>query len=1491
MSGKEQAAARKADTTDEEPAPSEPSDSESSAAQNLEEDGAAATERAHRNSEAMQWLDESRLGMAYERSTTSLRRLMAAQEEARRTREELRAASRQKDPAFQSETELERFKHLVCRRFGTLTRGWRTAIDIRAEHQIGFINFARALRHIGFSSNAKAMWTELTQGRARLTLDDLDGESAQALRNFSERFKEEFDEGLAIILERSDSGQITRKDFFAECEGLDAENVNLTQVFEALEMTKGFLRVSDCKWLESYIAWHQAGGRKRPPRHAAAAGTASKSSTKVDYSDVLLAQRGKQALKEFKAKLQHKYGSVLAAWRKKLDPEGTGSLTEEEMEYRVTLTGFDGDFSDLWQELTDGVKDAVTLHDLEPAAEEARLEFVKACVARFGSLPIAIKSMQAERTPLATANEFFLFCNELNFKKNRKMLFNYLDSDGVGEVLVTDVDPENAAGFADDVIDDARDRLATLKDQPDTAGDKSSKDVVKQEYKPVQIGHDALVRFLEEKFKSPVQAWKKVFDCRGRGEISRAEFEKACMAVGFTGSVKTVCKELELEGDDDKVRLRDVAPGVGEDCQEFKRLARRHHDGVVRAMADYLETPNLNKVKMNVEEFTDFCHHLGYAGSAKTLFAHLDLMQKGTLHHKNLKWFEDGKDPDRAIMKALSKLAKKRWETWHQKQKEAQAPRAEAAKVQDKSIQAAREKRSTANTDKDDKEEFLRQMAAEYGSVARAWVVAMDPDGNGSVTAQEWLNGVQRAGLIDPATSTSEDYDHYDRLFEVFLSDVDEGRVFFGDWDPVTVELMDKVKKALKTRYGSLKQAFWCLDPEGTGRISVDAFKWAMVECKCQEAVYRVALYLDPQDEGEIELANIDERAANKAQRAALKELQAGRRKYGSDWRPKAVLEAMDTDAEAKEANREERQRQAAQQLIVELKRRLCRKHGTVTKAWHVVFECSHDGEVDYPFFAHVCKSVGLDKNSKAAWDLLVDGQRRLTLLSLEPRLQEDLNGLRSGLQDRFGSFDAAFEYAMQHHVLPDVPGQVPRYKNEGRCYLDMGGFKQICFECRFRGNEGRIFEYLDFEHAGRIPLDLIDEDAWARIWSRLNTEYLEKVAAMKLAKKLSGDGDSASDGEEDATAAEISGDASPKAHSDITFPVNSVESAGGRAVVKDPLQAFREYLLRRFGNTWAAWRSVIDRRGRVLLNKVQFLNGVNSCGYSGSPTPLWAAVLAARQGGDSEEPPSPFVSFRDLDAEAFARMVKFRRFCVRRLGGLAAAFTTEEELARAAQPEQPPAKPSLTLNKAAFAQVCQHIHYKQPELLFELLDVNRIGSLQWKDVRFLEEDWKWTPKTVTPVLRKLPATPPVPEADHTHRATGTGHLAMSLKPARVVPQKSPSAPTLPRPLIRPEWDTRHHVPARMLDPSVELVQGICAAGRHKLEKLQEKIAQALVDEPTSEWLAQHGPANLPDPPQCDYITADDIKRRQMEKSMKVRQGFASSMIAVTRGTELHAHF
>ena len=33
-----------------------------------------------------------------------------------------------------------------------------------------------------------------------------------------------------------------------------------------------------------------------------------------------------------------------------------------------------------------------------------------------------------------------------------------------------------------------------------------------------------------------------------------------------------------------------------------------------------------------------------------------------------------------------------------------------------------------------------------------------------------------------------EDFDYYEHLFDIFLSDPEDGRVFFGDIDPTTVE-------------------------------------------------------------------------------------------------------------------------------------------------------------------------------------------------------------------------------------------------------------------------------------------------------------------------------------------------------------------------------------------------------------------------------------------------------------------------------------------------------------------------------------------------------------------------------------------------------------------------------------------------------------------------------------------------------------------------------
>jgi len=540
----------------------------------------------------------------------------------------------------------------------------------------------------------------------------------------------------------------------------------------------------------------------------------------------------------------------------------------------------------------------------------------------------------------------------------------------------------------------------------------------------------------------------------------------------------------------------------------------------------------------------------------------------------------------------------------------------------------------------------------------------------------------------------------------------------------------------------------------------------------------------------------------------------------------------------------EEKPNMVGEKLLEEMKKRLHRKYGSLGKAWkqemlrdvavpgngsveggptaqsilaaakaekaeaekteeakHVEGnEGSQDGEVDAKDsqdesrwrdtrpkasktrFMQVFRKVGIKGDAEVAWHAMGIKGDEFSLSDFDRDVKQDLDELRERLVQRYGSLVKAFSEL-------DVNGSFQ---------LEYKDFLRLCYEVQFRRNERRLFECLAQE-------GLPDQVSPVMSLAAIDEEAVRKVIEDRDAKKATeaADGDQLS------------------------------ESVETKAKARDPVRAFREVLMRRFGNMLRAWKA-IDNEGKNVLTRSEFIQALPATGYGGGPQLLFDALLAAK--GPPLRKSKKFrknwqsVCYRDVDPEGFELLLQFRTAFMRDLESLAEAF-----------------RPGKEFSRNDFYTLCRKAQCPQPwDPVFDLLDASGRGRVCWDDVRFLEERWSWKDDLGSPIrLPGLPYTrgrseglPP--------RVEGIGHLATSMRPAKVsmttIRRSSMSLPDLRRPSspLRSNWNDRHQVVDTRSNKTEQMVHWLGKVQREENEKIRRKVAYKLLEVPTAEWLQEH---------------------------------------------------
>mmetsp|Transcript_63527 Transcript_63527/g.151496 ORF Transcript_63527/g.151496 Transcript_63527/m.151496 type:complete len:658 (-) Transcript_63527:151-2124(-) len=248
-------------------------------------------------------------------------------------------------------------------------------------------------------------------------------------------------------------------------------------------------------------------------------------------------QKGLQALADFIAFANHKFGNPVRAWFM-LDPEGKMSIGEKQFARACVEIGFKGNTGALWRYLDSDRSGRVTILELDPHSAMLLADFKEIIHKDFtGSLEDMFSSLDSNKDGRVNRREFVEGMRRFGFRAaSSSRLFFMMDRELCGFLL-----RENFAFLGH------WDPPAYMSSRADAEGLEQLKQVLKATYRLL------------------LRAWRKILDKDGAMRVSWDDFREACKALW----VKTTTNNLPRT----EREVASIWRALDQDCSGWISLA------------------------------------------------------------------------------------------------------------------------------------------------------------------------------------------------------------------------------------------------------------------------------------------------------------------------------------------------------------------------------------------------------------------------------------------------------------------------------------------------------------------------------------------------------------------------------------------------------------------------------------------------------------------------------------------------------------------------------------------------------------------------------------------------------------------------------------------------------------------------------------------------------------------------------------------------------
>lgn len=144
---------------------------------------------------------------------------------------------------FALERDTDEFCKVLTSKYGTITRGWRVAMDTDNSGSLDFREFVAALKKIGFTGNYRTLWHNLdTDQSGYIGLPELDPVAAHALDRFRVVLTTRFGsiaKAWSMALDQDHSGMVNVDEFVFSAKELGYCEGEARELFELLQVRPG----------------------------------------------------------------------------------------------------------------------------------------------------------------------------------------------------------------------------------------------------------------------------------------------------------------------------------------------------------------------------------------------------------------------------------------------------------------------------------------------------------------------------------------------------------------------------------------------------------------------------------------------------------------------------------------------------------------------------------------------------------------------------------------------------------------------------------------------------------------------------------------------------------------------------------------------------------------------------------------------------------------------------------------------------------------------------------------------------------------------------------------------------------------------------------------------------------------------------------------------------------------------------------------------------
>jgi len=320
------------------------------------------------------------------------------------------------------------------------------------------------------------------------------------------------------------------------------------------------------------------------------------------------------------------------------------------------------------------------------------------------------------------------------------------------------------------------------------------------------------------------------------------------------------------------------------------------------------------------------------------------------------------------------------------------------------------------------KADFHAYLHRNFGSVVRAWRVALDQDSDGRLRFHEFCQGCKKIGFRGRLKTLWQALDYKGTGF-----------VCLGDLDPEAHQVLEDFRILLEENYRTLDDVFErVLDIDRSGRCTLEEFLGACRELGWSGNARKLFQFLDLNARGAV---TVDELEFLGMRRRVLATVSAKQR----------ILE------------RQAKDRAEAGAVMGRFRAFLGQKCGNLVRAWRTELDPAGDGKLQFTEFCGRCRQIGFLGNLKALWlSLDVDDTGYVGLNDLDPEaiiLFEDFKQL---IRVFFADVDAAWCSILD----PDGSGR-----------SSCEEFIRACRMLGFRRDPKQLFRYLDVSAEGNLLL------------------------------------------------------------------------------------------------------------------------------------------------------------------------------------------------------------------------------------------------------------------------------------------------------------------------------------------------------------------------------------------------------------------------------------